>query len=124
MCNKNPKWAKYNKSRWSQLKFNTEFLKKMELEYGELRCEYCGKPNLKVYEWCHKSDISDMATADHFYPKSKYDSIKQDGRNIVVSCHDCNNKKQDDLWSVDMIKFPLKKTKYEEINQLYEYLLA
>lgn len=124
MCSQNPNWAKYNKDRWSQLKFNTEFLKKMESECGGLHCEYCGKSDLKVYEWCHKSVTSDMATADHFYPKSKYDSIKQDERNMIVSCHDCNNKKRDDLWLVEEIKYPLKKTKYEEISQLSTYLLV
>ena len=59
-----------------------------------------------------------MATADHFYPKSKYENLKQIEDNLVVCCHNCNNKKGDNLWSVKEIKFPLKKTKLKEIKLL------
>jgi 5-methylcytosine-specific restriction endonuclease McrA len=122
MCSKNPFWANKNKDKWDQLQFNTEFLKKVESECGELRCEYCGKENLKIYEWCHKTNLSDVATADHFYPKSKYPNIKQNEYNLVVSCYTCNDKKRDGIWLLDEIKFPLKNTKILEIKSLNHYL--
>jgi len=118
MCEKEPYWSKKNKDKWEQLIFNTNFLKKIKQEFGEINCEYCGKKNLTIYEWCQKSNVSDMATADHFYPKSKYENLKQIEDNLVVCCHNCNNKKGDNLWSVKEIKFPLKKTKLKEIKLL------
>jgi 5-methylcytosine-specific restriction endonuclease McrA len=124
MCKKEPFWSKNSKDRWEQLIFNTEFLKNTLSEFSKLNCEYCGKENLKIYEWCHKSNVSDMATADHFYPKSKYEELKQNEKNLIVCCHDCNNKKKDDIWSLSEIKHPLKKSKISEIKSLEQYLLV
>lgn len=115
MCNEKPFWAKKNRDKWLQLRFNIDFLKKAEIEYGGLHCEYCGKKNLIVYEWCEKTNKDDVATVDHFYPKSKYENFRMEEKNFVISCHDCNNKKKDDIWSVEKIKFPLNK---ERINNL------
>ena len=72
MCKKEPFWAKKNTEKWEQLKFNISFLKKINKKEGSLHCEYCGKEDLKVYDWCEKVKLSDVATVDHFYPKSKY----------------------------------------------------
>lgn len=69
MCSEKPFWAKKNEGRWSQLKFNIDFLKKTKLEHGELHCEYCGKRDLVIYDWCEKTNNNDVATVDHFYPK-------------------------------------------------------
>ena len=49
MCKKEPFWAKKNIEKWEQLKFNINFLKKINKKEGSLHCEYCGKENLKVY---------------------------------------------------------------------------
>mgnify|MGYP003675195810 CR=1 FL=1 len=77
MCKERPFWAKKNEEKWLQLEFNINFLKQTKKEFKNLHCEYCGKKNLKVYGWCEKVDTKDVATVDHFYPKSKYDNLKK-----------------------------------------------
>jgi 5-methylcytosine-specific restriction endonuclease McrA len=118
MCKNEPFWAKKNEDRWLQLKFNIDFLKKAKLKYGELHCEYCGKKDLIVYDWCQKTNTNDVATVDHFYPKSKYDDLKMEENNFIISCHSCNNEKKDKLWPKDKIKFPLTEEKLEKLVYL------
>jgi 5-methylcytosine-specific restriction endonuclease McrA len=118
MCEKNPKWRLNNQEKWEQMQFNIGFLKKMETIYGTLNCEYCGKPNLKIYEWCEKINNNDVATADHFYPKSKYNNLKMEEKNMIVSCYSCNNNKKDGVCSVETIKHPLNPNKIKEINTI------
>jgi 5-methylcytosine-specific restriction endonuclease McrA len=117
MCKK-PFWAKKNTDKWLQLEFNIEFLKKTKLKHGGLHCEYCGKENLIVYEWCEKINHENVATVDHFYPKSKFEDLKMDENNFVVSCYNCNSKKRDMILSVDEIKFPLNEEKLNNLNYI------
>lgn len=91
--------------KFKQLLFNTYFLRKIKSKYGNLHCVYCGKKNLKIYHWnerrCHRDD---MATADHFIPKSiNPDIFAMDESNLRVACSNCNNKKADYYWDE---KFP------------------
>ena len=99
-CVGEPFWAKKNNVRWDQLKFNLVFLKETLENNNELHCEYCGKENLVIYDWCEKLNLSDVATVDHFYPKSKYKDLKKNKDNLVISCYDCNNNKKYVLWDV------------------------
>ena len=118
MCDEKPFWAKKNKEKWRQLSFNINFLKKINKENKGLHCEYCGKKNLKVYDWCQKLNLDDVATVDHFYPKSKYQGLKREEKNFIVSCYSCNNKKKDTLWSLDDIKYPINKVKILELKTI------
>jgi 5-methylcytosine-specific restriction endonuclease McrA len=118
MCEKEPFWAKKDKDKWSQLQFNLKFLREQEIEHGELHCEYCGKQKLRIYDWCEKLNQDDVATVDHFYPKSKYEELKKDEKNFVISCYSCNNKKRDELWEIKKIKFPIKETKIKELKTI------
>lgn len=117
MCSEKPFWAKKNEDRWSQLKFNIDFLKKTKLEYEKLHCEYCGKEDLIVYDWCEKFSSENAATVDHFYPKSKYNELSMDENNFVISCYNCNSEKRDNLWPKESIKFPLN---LDKLNNLID----
>jgi 5-methylcytosine-specific restriction endonuclease McrA len=117
MCNTKPFWAKKNEEKWLQLKFNIDFLKNTKIKYGELHCEYCGKKDLVIYDWCEKINHYDVATVDHFYPKSKYREYKRDEKNFIVSCYSCNSQKEDKIWPKEAIKFPLNE---EKLNNLIE----
>ena len=118
MCKKEPFWAKNNKEKWDQLKFNINFLKKVNKKKSRLHCEYCGKENLRIYDWCEKAKTKDVATVDHFYPKSKYKGLKQNEKNFIISCYKCNNKKRDTLWEIEKIKFPLNNNKIIELKKI------
>tara|TARA_R110000822_G_scaffold28023_2_gene83220 strand:+ start:1549 stop:1908 length:360 start_codon:yes stop_codon:yes gene_type:complete len=117
-CKKEPFWAKKNIEKWGQLKFNIDFLKKMKKENTTLHCEYCGKKDLKVYDWCQKVNIKNVATVDHFYPKSKYGYLKQVEGNFIISCYKCNNKKDDKLWEIEKIKHPMNDVKIKKLKYL------
>lgn len=119
MCEKEPNWAKKDVDKWEQLIFNFNFLKKQNALYGDLHCEYCGKKNLKIYEWCEKVDLTNVATVDHFYPKSKYDNLKMDVNNFIISCYKCNNNKKDEIWDVNKIKYPINETKISYLKDIY-----
>lgn len=90
---------------------NLKFLKDKSKE-GELRCEYCDKGPLVIYDISKNSDNAkeflknpkyrlnvkfdpvDGATCDHKIPKSKGgDKFNYD--NLAVCCYDCNQKKGD-----------------------------
>ena len=97
-------------SNFKQLIFNTKFIQHMEKKHGELHCEYCGKPNLRLYHWKHDKvkNREDMATVDHFLPKSLYPELAQEYNNLKICCYSCNQKKKDDIWSEDEIKYGYK----------------
>jgi 5-methylcytosine-specific restriction endonuclease McrA len=118
MCKKEPFWAKKNGERWSQLQFNLKFLREQKLKYGDIHCEYCGKKDLIIYDWCENTNLIDVATVDHFYPKSKYDSLKQEEKNFVIACYSCNSNKKDDMWDFMEIKYPLNNEKIEELKAI------
>lgn len=118
MSEKEPFWAKKDKEKWSQLQFNLNFLKEQKLEHGEIHCEYCGKKSLVIYDWFETLDVNKVATVDHFYPKSKYEDLKKDKRNFIISCYSCNNKKKDDIWDFNEIKFPLSDDKITELKTI------
>jgi 5-methylcytosine-specific restriction endonuclease McrA len=96
--------------RFKQMLFNTKFLQFMIKEHTDLHCEYCGKENLKLYHWKYDtvtaSSYSNMATVDHFLPKSLYPELAKDYDNLKVCCHKCNQKKKDDIWDESTLKFP------------------
>ena len=93
--------------KFKQMLFNTNFLLFMVKKYGELHCEYCGKENLILYHW--KNDkikcYDNMATVDHFLPKSIYPKLAKDYNNLKVCCHICNRKKKDFIWDESTLKF-------------------
>lgn len=94
------------------------FLLKETLIHNGLICVYCGKSNLVIAPANFKIlDKSNMATVDHFHPISKEgDALDED--NMVVSCYKCNNKKDNNLWSIDTLKFITTKKKEYLINYL------
>ena len=92
---------------------NQQFLLDKQ-EEGELRCEYCDKGPLKVYEITPEDFMNvvddnkinrrfnpmDGATCDHKNPKSK-GGEPFDYSNLAVCCYKCNTKKSDmdyDTW--------------------------
>jgi 5-methylcytosine-specific restriction endonuclease McrA len=113
-----PSWAKKNPQKWEQIEFNKNYLKGIESEHGSLHCEYCGKEDLIIYEWYEKRDDNVVATVDHFLPSSKYQNLKKDPNNFVVSCYSCNNKKRDDIWEVETIKYPIINNKKQILTEL------
>ncbi len=109
---------------FKQMLFNTQFLEYMLEKYGELHCEYCGEPNLKIvpHNQQHRSKIPTMATADHFLPKDGNKYIMFNRQNLVVSCHRCNVKlKKNELWPVISLKYyyPEQKIWKYEHQSLY-----
>ncbi len=88
----------YGRTDFEQMLFNYKYLKDMELGYGPLWCVYCGKEELVIYHWQEKGDRRDMATADHFLPKSKYPELVADRKNLRVACYHCNSKKGSEEW--------------------------
>lgn len=86
--------------RFEQLLFNTYFLRKMKAKYGSLHCVYCGRKNLRIYHWKEfAGNKKNMATADHFIPKSVNPALfGMDEDNLRVACNSCNNKKKNDYW--------------------------
>ena len=96
--------------KFEQLLFNTYFLRKMKSKHKSLHCVYCGKKNLRIYHWKeYTGNKKNMATADHFIPKSLNPAIfAMDEDNLRVACFDCNTKKQNYYWDE---KFPYPKEK-------------
>ena len=109
---------------------NLKFLKDMELERGQLKCEYCGKGPLKVYDfdmegfdpknigkqkWRFNNNFSkeNGATCDHKQPQSK-GGDKYDYSNLAVCCWDCNNDKEDMSWE--------RWKQYKKIKESMKYL--
>ena len=117
-CEGQPFWAKKKKDQWEQLKFNSQFLKESLEKNWELHCEYCGKDDLIIYGWCEKVNFNDVATVDHFYPKSKYKNLKKDKSNLIVSCYGCNNEKKYTVWDISKIKYPFDGNKIDKIKKI------
>ena len=94
-------------NKFKQMLFNTKFIQHMIKTHGELHCEYCGKPNLRLYHWKSDEvkDHRDMATADHFLPKSIYPELAKDYTNLKVCCDQCNQDKKDDIWDESTLKY-------------------
>ncbi len=107
-------WYKNGK----QLVFNTKFLQSMKDKHKDLHCELCGKKDLVLYYWWQDNDRSTMATADHFYPKS-YDkeSLSFERKNMVVACDNCNSNKKDEIYDIDIVKYPYPET-IENLKEL------
>lgn len=84
--------------RYKQMVFNMAFLKEMRRKHKRLHCVYCGKRRLRIYEFSEKCRRSDMATADHYLPKSLYPNLEFDKTNLRVCCDSCNSKKGSELW--------------------------
>jgi len=108
-----PRWAYYgnNSIRWDRVVLHYNFLENVKKEHSTLWCEYCGKDKLVLYRWDEKHDKNNMATVDHFLPKSKYPLLANDENNFIVACSMCNEGKKDDVWAEDTIKYPRKDTK-------------
>jgi HNH endonuclease len=106
---------------------NLQFLKDRQKEIGELRCEYCGKGPLKIYDInpneLKASDIrnkrfrfnnvdfdpKNAATADHKHPISK-GGDKFDYNNLAVCCHKCNSNKSNMSWEDWVKRMSLKES--------------
>lgn len=99
-----PAGLRYSK-KFIQLIFNTNFLEKMLKTHGELHCEYCGKPHLKIYHWNEKQR-HDIATTDHFLPKIDWPDLQFNEDNLRVCCSKCNTKKGRGVWSHSAVRFP------------------
>ena len=112
-----PSWAKRNPEKWEQIVFNKNYLKGVERSHGVLQCEYCGKPNLIICEW-YENKNDNVATVDHFLPSSKFKELKKNPNNFVVSCDSCNNKKSDDIWEIESIKYPITENKLQILTEL------
>lgn len=91
--------------KFIQLTFNTKFLENMQEKHGELHCEYCGKRHLRIYKWNEKQN-ADIATADHFLPKTDWPDLKFVISNLRVCCRKCNTKKGKKVWPLSAVKFP------------------
>lgn len=95
--------------RLRRIEFNHKFAKKILRIYGELHCVYCGRDDLTIHHWKEFYHGDDVATVDHFLPKSVYPLLVEDESNLFICCKKCNEEKGDKIWSKDTIKFPYKK---------------
>ena len=113
-------WMLKHFKKGKQLLFNTKFIEEIQENYKELHCELCGKENLKLFYWYENGDRNIMATADHFYPKSyNKEKLSFERRNMIVACDSCNNKKADDFFEINTVKFPYPET-IENLESLKE----
>jgi 5-methylcytosine-specific restriction endonuclease McrA len=85
------------KKKWNRYKIavnNQKFLKKTLEENRELRCSYCGKGPLEIYDFTKgiKFNKEDGATCDHKKPISKGGDVWS-FTNMEVACTQCNHKK-------------------------------
>ena len=86
-----------HKPLWQRrLDFNTNFLRELLLDAGELVCAFCGLGGLIIDSPLRGS----LATADHFIPTSKGGGMF-DKSNLVCACFRCNNKKADKIGFYD-----------------------
>lgn len=65
-----------------------KFLYKFREKHGTIKCEYCGRTNLKM----KTKHLMDLATIDHVVPRS-ITKKKYDPANFKVACHTCNTAK-------------------------------
>lgn len=110
------------KPTWLEsVEFNEAYLAEVLAQYGELHCEYCGKTGLRIYTWkLQAGNKKDMATVDHFFPKSKYPNLIFEKNNFLVACSKCNSKKGDEMCDVSMIKHPYNKEHWGNKKNIYD----
>ena len=71
------------------LKVRKNFLYLFRKKHGTIKCEYCGRTNLKM----KTKHLEDLATIDHAIPRS-ITKKKYDPKNFKVACHNCNQEKK------------------------------
>jgi len=113
---------------------NLQFLKDRQEEVGTLRCEYCNKGPLKIYDFNptgitlkeignkrfrFESNFNpeDGATCDHKQPMSK-GGDKYDYENLAVCCNDCNKIKGNMSWEDWVKKMNVKESNLKSLNHL------
>lgn len=108
-------WLLYGDSiQVRQALFNMAYLKEMEKVYGTLHCAYCGKQDLRVFEFSERKQRSIMATVDHILPRAKHPELAFTKSNLTVACDKCNTSKGENY---SQIKFPYDDTRI--ISQSY-----
>ncbi len=111
---------------------NLQFLKHRLKEDGELRCEYCDKGPLVIYDIFpdeldnlignpyhrlnKKFDPADGATCDHKNPQS-LGGDKFDYSNLAVCCYSCNQRKRSMPYDEWMRKIGKKNENLEIFNE-------
>ena len=100
-----PSWINRKQEQWRRLVFNDQFMHYMHDHFKELHCEYCGKPNLKIFKWYERKEVEIICTVDHFLPKKDYVHLTEDPNNLFISCHKCNNDKKANIVSEDELKY-------------------
>ena len=114
---------------------NMQFLKDKLKERGELRCEYCDKGPLVIYDFKRDLTSDDFlngqvrlskfskhngATCDHKEPQSKGGS-KLDYKNLAVCCYQCNSEKGNMTYDEWMMRISNKKgKKLQPITESFE----
>jgi len=101
--------------KFKQLQFNTQFLEYILKKYGELHCEFCGKPDLKIIPWNGKR-TKDVATTDHFYAKKENKHLAFNRENLLVACDHCNTHKGTKEVDIETIKY------YYPEKKLWKYM--
>lgn len=92
-------------NKYAKMIFNYNFLLKMKKLYNTLHCVYCNR-FVKIYQFSfRRSRKGDVATADHFLPKSLHPDLEFQESNLRVCCTRCNSRKGQELWEE---KFPYK----------------
>ena len=100
-----------DKPHWKiLLSAQSEFMRKTHKHNPNLVCVYCGKENLK-----RQGKKNELATVDHFFPKSLdgVDPINQN--NFVVACSKCNGEKSNLIYSLDSLKYITHYKNHEQI---------
>jgi len=100
-----PTWISEHPDQWKRLNFNDQFMNYMLDQFGELHCEYCSKPNLKIFKWYEEQDKKTICTTDHFYPKGSYPHLAEDSSNLIISCFKCNNNKGEKIYDENRIAY-------------------
>jgi 5-methylcytosine-specific restriction endonuclease McrA len=99
-----PTWIDKKPEQWRSLTFHDQFMNYMLRHFGELHCEYCGKPNLRIFKWFEKQDLKIMSTVDHFLPKKEYPNLVEEPKNLFICCNKCNQDKKTKIISEEEIK--------------------
>ena len=74
--------------------FRNNVLARQKAQHGHLWCYYCGRKGLiaELPDDATRADLKSLATLDHVVPRSQ-GGAEYDERNVVVSCHPCNQRK-------------------------------
>lgn len=100
-----PTWIDKKPAQWRSLVFHDQFMNYMLQQFGELHCEYCGRPDLKIFKWYEKKDLKIMCTVDHFLPQKKNPELKEDPNNLFICCNKCNQNKKEKIVSEEQIAY-------------------